>query len=140
MENVKNTFLPVTKMDKLIYFILLIIFNKKPNNEWILGQKFFNNYKFVFDLEEGKIGYYKTYNSNNGFILFSCLAICGIIIGIGYLRGYINKINIAQRNNRQIPYVVRKEYAQVPEEKKEINKINKKNENKNKVEDKFKKD
>ena len=128
----------VTKYNQKYYFN--IIFNKNPNNEWILGQKFFNNYKFVFDLEEGKIGYYKTYNSNNGFILFSCLAICGIIIGIGYLRGYINKINIAQRNNRQIPYVVRKEYAQVPEEKKEINKINKKNENKNKVEDKFKKD
>ena len=132
----------VTKYNQKYYFN--IIFNKKPKNEWVLGQKFINNYKFVFDLEEGKIGYYKTYNGNNRFVLFSCLILFGTIFGIGYIRGYINRKNMAQRNNnKQIPYVIRKEYSQAPEEEKEINKnknLNKNNENENKIEDKLKKD
>ena len=118
-----------------------IIFNKKPHNEWVLGQQFLNKYKFVFDLEEGKIGYYKS--SSNKFALFIILfffIILSIIFGIGYKRGYFMAKNESNLNNKKsIPFMVRKEYLQFPEENKN-NEVNKKIEKEKDIKDKPKKE
>ena len=112
-----------------------IIFNKNPSNIWVFGQTFFNTYKLVFDFDEGKIGYYKTYSSNKGFIIIVCIIIFFVLIfGLGYLRGYMmtkNDPKIYNKNNMN--YVIRKEYADSnnEEKNKEINK-NDKNEKKDK--------
>ena len=128
----------VTKNNETYYFN--IIFNKNPKKEWVLVQKFINNYKFVFDLEEGKIGYYKTYTGNNNFIIFSCLIFFCSIFGIAYLRGYLIRRKYYRNNNNiQIPSTIRKEYSQIPEEK-EAKIFNEKNNSKNLTEDKPKKD
>jgi len=100
-----------------------IIFKKKPFNNWIFGQLFFNNYKFVFDLEERKIGYYKTYSkANHPIIVLICFAVFGLIFIIGYCKGYSYRVP-----NQPIPPVnIRKEYEQAPTDdnksKKEDNK------------------
>ena len=129
-------------------YIFNIIFNEKPKNEWVLGQKFFNKYKFVFDLEEGKIGYYKSNenNYNTFIIIFSIVFFCLIFV-IGLLRGlYLRQKSSKINNISQIPYI-RKEYSQIPENKEtnEINQnykhmFNKKNENQKNFKDKQKKD
>ena len=112
-----------------------IIFNKNPSNIWVFGQSFFNTYKLVFDFDEGKIGYYKTYSSNKGFIIIVCIIIFFVLIfGLGYLRGYMmtkNDPKIYNKNNMN--YAIRKEYADSnnEEKNKEINK-NDKNEKKDK--------
>ena len=121
-------------------YFFTMIFSKNPRNIWVLGQKFLNTYKFVFDLEKGKIGYYKTYLNNYGTIAtVLCILFFGALFGIGYLRGYMMTKNEKNLNKNAKVYQVRKEYTQNYEgkETKEINKIIEK-ENKNK--DKLKKD
>ena len=127
-----------TRYNEKYYFN--IIFNKKPKNEWVLGQKFFNKYKFVFDLDEGKIGYYKSNENNfNIFIITFCIVLFCLIFGIGLAKGlYLKQKNMKMKNISQIPYI-RKEYSQIPEYK-ETNKINKKEEIKENIRDKQKKD
>ena len=109
-------------------YFFRIIFNKEPKNEWVFGQNFFNTYKFVFDLDEGRIGYYKLNINNNGIIIIIfCVILFSSIFGIAYLRGYLMRKNDTNFNNKkQIPYVVRKEYSQIPEVKETVN--NKKDE------------
>lgn len=112
-----------------------VIFKKNPDNKWVFGQLFFSKYKFVFDLEEGKIGYYKSYSSkNHPLIVISCIGAFAIIFILGYWRGKIMKKNDENlyaniQNNNQIP--VRKEYSQVPSTDTQIN---------NNMEEKEKKD
>ncbi len=111
-----------------------VVFNKKPKNLWVFGQQFFNNYKFVFDFEEGKIGYYKIYIKYSGlFISVLCLIISGALFGLCYLRGYMMVQNEKNQNkNAQMYYPIRKEYAN--EQKKEINENQKGKEEKPKKE------
>ena len=103
-----------------------IVFKKKPDNKWVLGQLFLNNYKFVFDMEERKIWYYKTYSKkNHPMIVLCCFAVFAIILIFGYYNGYSTKNlypNLYKNQKRTIP----KEYSQEPQNnnKKEDNKIN----------------
>ena len=124
------------KYNQRYYF--QIIFKKNPDNRWVFGQLFFNTYKFVFDLEEGQIGYYKSYSSkNHPFIVVICIAVFALIFILGYWRGTVMKKREANlytnnQNKNQIP--IRKEYAYDPtsdEEKKNKNKEDKE-ENKSK--------
>lgn len=105
-----------------------VIFKKKPFNNWVLGQIFLNNYKFVFDLEERKIGYYKTYSKeNHPIIVLICFAVFGLIFLIGYCKGYSYKVA-----NKPIPPVnIRREYEQAPTDNN-----NNKKENPKKIKDK----
>ena len=116
-------------------FYFKVIFKKKPDNKWVFGQIFFNAYKFVFDLEEGKIGYYKSYSANNHpFIVLICVAVFGLIFLLGYLRGLsIKKRDEELYGNKQPQIPIRKEYTDSPStNNKEKDKINqKKEENKN---------
>mgnify|MGYP002627204558 CR=1 FL=1 len=107
-------------------YFFTMIFSKNPRNMWVFGQKFLNTYKFVFDLEKGEIGYYKTYFNNYAMIVtVLCIIIFGLIFGLGYLRGYMMIKNDKNFNKNAKIYPVRKEYSQNYEgnEKKEINKI-----------------
>ena len=102
-----------------------VIFKKKPDNKWVFGQIFFNMYRFVFDSEEGKIGYYKTYSSkNHPMIVLLCLAVFAFIFIIGYWRGNTMKKNEANLFNKQSQYQVRKEYQNIPTNDENDNKKN----------------
>ena len=91
-----------------------IIFKKKPDNKWVFGQIFFNMYRFVFDLEQGQIGYYKSYSSNNHpLIILLCFFAFVIIFILGYLRGTIMIKNEGD-TMKQVTIPIRKEYANVP--------------------------
>ena len=115
-----------------------IIFSKNPNNKWILGQKFLKEHKFVFDLEERRIGYYKSSENSYGlFILLFCVIFFGLIYGFGYLRGYYLKKNDINTINNQALHNIRKEYAYPTEQASNINEKNK-NENKETKENKEK--
>lgn len=105
-----------------------IIFNKKPSNIWIFGQIIFDKYKFIFDLEERKIGYYKNYSKeNHPIIILICFIIFAFIFLIGYCRGYTN---VAV--NKPTPSInIRKEYEQTPSDN-----IKNKKENPNKEKEK----
>ena len=85
-------------------FYFNVIFSKKESNNWVLGQIFLNNYKFVFDAEEERIGYYTTkIPENHPFIALICIIIALFIFFIIYLNG--NRFNIGQDNiyyNQQI--------------------------------------
>jgi len=102
-------------------FFFNIIFSKKPRNNWILGQIFLSIYRFVFDLEQERIGYYKTipYKSNL-FIVFISFIIAIIVFAILYFGGYITKAGNEYRDlndkNRRIYYPVRSEYSQTNNE------------------------
>ena len=102
-----------------------IIFKKNPQNNWVFGQLFFNNYRFVFDLEQERIGYYKTYpiKDHPMIAVFSFVLII-IISGIGYLYGYINRQENEYLKNKQIIYPLRKEYSDISQNNKEENNIN----------------
>ena len=93
-----------------------IIFKKNPDNKWVFGNIFFNTYKFVFDIEEGKIGYYKSYSQkNHPIIILVCVAVFAFIFVVGYLRGISIKKRDAQLyGNKPAPIPVRKEYARDP--------------------------
>ena len=109
-----------------------IIFKKKPNNRWVFGQLFFNKYKFVFDLEEGQIGYYKSYSSkNHPMIVLLCFAFFAFIFVVGYWRGNVMKQNEANLYKNKIPTQIRKEYVQESNKDPEFNK-NEKQEKKEK--------
>ena len=126
-----------TKYQSKIYFT--IIFRKKVQNFWVFGQMFFNNYKFVFDTEEERIGYYKIKpQENHPFIAIACIVIALIIFFILYLNGnkfIIGKENVyynQQLHNRLHPQV-RSEYSnnennsnENENERKKIKKSNKK--------------
>ena len=76
------------------------------------GRIFFDEYRFVFDLEEGKIGYYKSYsNKNHPFIILFFVVIFGLIYILGYWRGNTMKKNEANLYNNNIPNKIREEYA-----------------------------
>lgn len=97
-------------------FIFNIIFSKKPRNNWVFGQLFFSIYRFVFDLEQERIGYYLTipYKSNL-FIVFISFIIAIIVFAILYFYGYISKAGSEydlNDKNRKMYYPVRSEYSQ----------------------------
>ena len=105
-----------------------MIFKKNPDNKWVFGRIFFDEYRFVFDLEEGKIGYYKSYsNKNHPFIILFFVVIFGLIFILGYWRGNTMKKNEANLYNNNMPNKIREEYAD-PIKDKILN--NKKEENK----------
>ena len=125
-------------------FYFNIIFNKNPQNHWIFGQLFFNTYRFVFDLDEEKIGYYKTYPYKDSPItVFICFIIAIIVFVIGYLSGYMPKIGIDNNTNvYQVLNPIRNEYERVPSTEdynNNNNKDEKKDNNKNKLKEKEKK-
>ena len=104
-----------TKYQSKIYFT--IIFRKKVQNFWVFGQMFFNNYKFVFDTEEERIGYYKIKpQENHPFIAIACIVIALIIFFILYLNGnkfIIGKENVYynQQMHNRLHSQVRSEYS-----------------------------
>ena len=112
-----------------------VVFKKKPDNKWVFGQIFFNMYRFVFDLEEGQIGYYKSYSSSNHpLIVLLCFFVFAIIFILGYWRGKVVKSNEANIV-KQAAIPVRKEYANVPTNDSEENKNKKENKKDNIKED-----
>ncbi len=90
-----------------------IIFKKNPDNKWVFGQIFFNTYKFVFNIEEGKIGYYKSYShKNHPIIALIIIAVFVFIFVVGYLRGLsVKKRDALLYGNKPASIPVRKEYA-----------------------------
>ena len=106
-----------TKYKHRFYFT--IIFKKNFQNNWILGHNFLKNYKFVFDAEEERIGYYKSKpQENHPFIAILCIIIALFVFFLFYLCG--NKFNIEQDNvyhNQQIQknihQQVREEYSDI---------------------------
>ena len=89
-----------------------IIFRKIPDNKWVFGRIFFNDYRFVFDLEEGAIGYYKSYsNKNHPFIILICVVVFAVIFILGYWRGKVVTRNNCNLYNNIKPNQVREEYA-----------------------------
>ena len=97
-----------------------VIFKKNPQNNWVFGQIFFNDYRFVFDLEQERIGYYKTYpQKDRPIIAVISFILLIIIIAIGYLYAYINKETYGYTNNKQIINPIRKEYSEIPTNNKE---------------------
>ena len=116
-----------------------IVFNKKTQNSWTLGQIFLNNYRFVFDAEKERIGYYKTIiPENHPFIALISIAIAFIIFFILYLSG--NKFTVGQDNiynNQQLQknlhQPVREEYSNLKNKNNAIgNRKNKLNDKKSK--------
>ena len=113
-------------------FYFNIIFTKKPQNIWVFGQLFFNSYRFVFDLEQEKIGYYKTYpQKDRPFIAFIAFIVASIIFGIGSLFGYFNKIDNGNINDKnKYVYPIKKEYAQTLQKSNDNNNLKKEENNK----------
>ena len=100
-----------TKYHQRFYFN--IIFSKIPQNDWVFGQLFFKSYRFVFNVEEEKIGYYKTIQSKERpFIVIIALAAIFMSFGISYIY-YTNKYDNNGNNNymyQNIGYPIRSEY------------------------------
>ena len=119
-------------------FYFTIIFKKNLNNNWILGQNFLNNYKFVFDAEEERIGYYKsTIQENHPFIAILIIIFALSIFFLFYLCG--NKFNIEgdnvyynQQMQKNIHQQVREEYSDVKSNTNKNIKNNKKGNKKSK--------
>ena len=113
-------------------FYFNVIFRKKEQDNWVLGQLFLNNYKFVFDTEEERIGYYKIkIEKSHPYIAIISIIIAFIIFFIIYLNG--NIFNIGKENifyNQQLQNNLhpqeRKEYSN------DINDDNSRQKNKNK--------
>ena len=117
-------------------FYFNIVFRKKPQNKWIFGQIFFNNYRFVFDAENGRIGYYKTkIQSDHPFLAIFIIVFALSIFFIIYLNA--NKFNYGEDiiyDNKQLKsqyQKIRKEY-EYDNNKKDGNKDEKIDKNKNK--------
>ena len=109
-------------------FYFNIIFNKKPQDNWVFGQLFFKSYRFVFDLERERIGYYKTYEKKeHPMVAIFILIIVLLIILFSYLF-YINKKDSENLFvQKQMNYPIRNEYIEDNNNKKENNnKINEK--------------
>ena len=84
-----------TKYKAKFYFN--VIFRKKAQDNWVLGQLFLSNYKFVFDAEEERIGYYKMkIQENHPYIALLSIVIAFVIFFIIYLSG--NIFNIGREN------------------------------------------
>ena len=84
-----------TKYKAKFYFN--VIFRKKAQDNWVLGQLFLSNYKFVFDAEEERIGYYKMkIQENHPYIALLSIVIAFVIFFIIYLGG--NIFNIGREN------------------------------------------
>jgi hypothetical protein len=98
-----------------------VLFSKNPKNIWVFGQPFFNTYKFVFDFDEGKIGYYKINIKYSGmFISILCIILSASLFGLCYLRGYLEVAKEKKQNkNLQMYYPIRKEYMN---QQKDVNK------------------
>ena len=78
-------------------FFFNVIFRKKAQDNWVLGQLFLNNYKFVFDTEEERIGYYKIkIQENHPYIALLSIVIAFVIFFIIYLNR--NIFNIGGEN------------------------------------------
>ena len=78
-------------------FFFNVIFRKKVQDNWVLGQLFMNNYKFVFDTEEERIGYYKRkLQENHPYIAILSIVIAFVIFFIIYLNR--NIFNIGGEN------------------------------------------
>ena len=78
-------------------FFFNVIFRKRAQNNWVLGQLFLNNYKFVFDTEEERIGYYKIkLQENHPYIAILSIVIAFVIFFIIYLNR--NIFNIGGEN------------------------------------------
>jgi hypothetical protein len=98
-------------------FFFNIIFHKKPQNNWVFGQLFFDSYRFVFDLDEERIGYYKSYpQKDRPMIAVLAFIVAFAIFGILYMFGYIKKAGSEydidnDNNKKQNFYYVRKEYS-----------------------------
>ena len=101
-----------TKYRQRFYFN--IIFNKIPQNNWVFGQLFFKSYRFVFNVEEEKIGYYKTIQSKERpIIVIIALAAIFMSFGISYIY-YTNKYNNNGNDSymyQNIGYPIRNEYS-----------------------------
>ena len=99
------------------HFYFNIIFNKKPQNNWVFGQLFFNSYRFVFDLEKERIGYYKSYpQKDRPMIAVFAFIVAFVIFGVLNLFGYIKKPGYQSYNNNanddnQNKFHIRKEYS-----------------------------
>ena len=122
-------------------FYLNIIFKKNPQNNWIFGQLFFKSYRFVFDLEQEKIGYYKTYqNKQKPIIAIIALSIVFLSFGIAYIF-YLNNNKKDNNGNdnyiyQNISYPIRSEYSNnsntnINNKDSKNNDINKKNSSEN---------
>lgn len=117
-------------------FYFNVIFNKKEQNDWVLGQIFLNSYRFVFDAEEERVGYYKTQiPENHPFIALFCIVLALVIFFIIYLNGNrfinINQENVYDNQQRQKKlYQPREEYANTDRNNNEIR------DNKNKIKEK----
>ena len=111
-------------------FFFNVIFRKRAQDNWVLGQLFLNNYKFVFDTEEERIGYYKIkIQENHPYIAILSIVIAFVIFFIIYLNR--NIFNIGGENifyNQQLQKNLH------PQERKEyindVNDDNKKEKNK----------
>ena len=111
-------------------FFFNVIFRKRAQDNWVLGQLFLNNYKFVFDTEEERIGYYKIkIQENHPYIALLSIVIAFVIFFIIYLNR--NIFNIGGENifyNQQLQKNLH------PQERKEyindVNDDNKKEKNK----------
>ena len=100
-----------TKYHHRFYFN--IIFNKVPQNNWFFGQLFFKSYRFVFNLEEEKIGYYKTIQSRERpIIAIIALFVVLAVFGISYIFYMKNNNNYGDINYmyQNMGYPIRNEY------------------------------
>ena len=104
-------------------FIFNIIFKKKPQNEWTFGKLFLTNYPLVFDLEQERIGYYKTFpHKDRPILAFFAIGLFLIVLLIGNLYGYFKRPINSDINEKEIIYPIRKEYEKnIPSNKSEKN-------------------
>ena len=113
-------------------FYFNIIFNKTPQDNWVFGHLFFKSYRFVFDLEKERIGYYKIYQNEERpmiIIFFIFIVLISIFFAYLFYKNKYENYNIIYQN--EISYPIRKEYAD------DINN-NQKDKNKNIVHEKEK--
>ena len=109
-------------------FYFNIIFNKKPQDRWVFGQLFFKSYRFIFDLERERIGYYKTYeNKEHPMIAIFCIIIVLIIIIFSYLFYTNRKENESLFIQKEINFPIRNEYVNNNNDNKKINEKEKQN-------------
>ena len=69
------------KFNQRYYF--LIVFPNKLNNEIILGTPFLKKYDIIFNMEQGRIGFYTEINKSTVFTLTHLIIIILFLIIIG---------------------------------------------------------
>ena len=101
-------------------YYLKILFKKNNGNKWVFGQNFLTKYKFVFDMEKRRIGFYKLNKQQyQPIILVVSLVVFIIILGLVLLRGRMilkNESDIYGKMARTTP--IRPEYNKIPENEK----------------------